>query len=82
MFRTKKPSARIHEGHVLSETEVYEGSLKDFFHAAVEEHRDELSKSAVGKLLRRILVDEEKAKVPEISPPSPNYRGESDGHRS
>jgi hypothetical protein len=72
MFRTKKPSARVHEGYVPPETEVYEVSLTDLFHAQVKEHRDELPKSTVGKLLRHILADEEKVNAPEISPPSPN----------
>ncbi len=36
------------------------------------EFRDELPKSAVGKLLRRVLVDEEREKADAASPPSPS----------
>jgi hypothetical protein len=72
MFRTKKSSARVHEGRVPSETKVYEGSLTDHFHAVAEERCEELPKITVGKLLRRILAEEEKAKAPETAAPFPN----------
>jgi long-chain acyl-CoA synthetase len=40
MFRTEKPWVRVYEGRASPETEVYEGSLTDFFRSSVEEHRD------------------------------------------
>ncbi|MDQ3910721.1 MAG: long-chain fatty acid--CoA ligase [Actinomycetota bacterium] len=40
MFRTEKPWARVYKGHTSPETEIYEGSLVDFFRSSVEEHRD------------------------------------------
>jgi hypothetical protein len=40
MFRTEKPWVRVYSGHVSPETEIYEGSLTDFFRSSVEEHRD------------------------------------------
>lgn len=36
------------------------------------EFRDELPKSTVGKLLRRVLADEERQKIGTATPPSPN----------
>ena len=40
MFRTEKRWARLYRGLVSPETEIYEGSLTDFFRSSVEEHRD------------------------------------------
>jgi long-chain acyl-CoA synthetase len=40
MFCTEKPWVRVYEGQASPETEVYEGSLTDFFRSSVEEHRD------------------------------------------
>ncbi|CAA9457390.1 MAG: Long-chain-fatty-acid--CoA ligase [uncultured Rubrobacteraceae bacterium] len=40
MFRTEKPWVHVYEGHVSPETEIFEGSLPDFFRSSVEEHRD------------------------------------------
>ena len=48
MFRTQKPWVRVYEGHASSETEVFEGSLPDFFRAAVEEHRDKTAMTFYG----------------------------------
>ncbi len=48
MFRTEKPWVRVYEGHASPETEVYEGSLPDFFRAAVEEHRDKAAMTFYG----------------------------------
>jgi long-chain acyl-CoA synthetase len=39
MFRTEKPWVHVYEGRVSPETEVFEGSLPDFFRTSVEEHR-------------------------------------------
>ena len=51
MFRTEKPWFRVYEGHAQPETEVYEGSLTDLFHAAVEEHRDKTALTFYGATL-------------------------------
>jgi long-chain acyl-CoA synthetase len=40
MFRTEKPWVRVYRAHTSLETEIYEGSLTDFFRSSVEEHRD------------------------------------------
>ncbi|CAA9437184.1 MAG: Long-chain-fatty-acid--CoA ligase [uncultured Rubrobacteraceae bacterium] len=39
MFGTGKPWLEVYEGHVEAETEIFEGSLDDFFRRAAEEHR-------------------------------------------
>src|SRR4028118_1878037 len=48
MFRTEKPWGRVYSGHVSPETEVYEGSLTDFFRSSVEEHRDKIALTFYG----------------------------------
>ncbi len=48
MFRTEKPWVRLYEGHTSPEMEVFEGSLPDFFHASVEEHRDKTAMTFYG----------------------------------
>jgi len=48
MFRTEKPWVRVYEGHTPPETEVYEGSLTDFFRSSVEEHRDKTALTFYG----------------------------------
>ena len=48
MFRTEKPWVRVYEGHASPETEVYEGSLTDFFRSSVEEHRDKTALTFYG----------------------------------
>ncbi len=48
MFRTEKPWVRVYEGHTSPETEVYEGSLTDFFRSSVEEHRDKTALTFYG----------------------------------
>ena len=48
MFRTEKPWGRVYSGHVSPETEVYEGSLTDFFRSSVEEHRDKMALTFYG----------------------------------
>ncbi len=48
MFRTEKPWVRVYEGHASPETEVFEGSLPDFFHSSVEEHRDKTAMTFYG----------------------------------
>jgi long-chain acyl-CoA synthetase len=39
MFGTGKPWLKVYEGHVEAQTEVFDGSLYDYFRMAVEEHR-------------------------------------------
>jgi long-chain acyl-CoA synthetase len=48
MFRTEKPWVRVYEGQASPETEIYEGSLTEFFHASVEEHRDKTALTFYG----------------------------------
>ena len=48
MFRTEKPWVHVYEGHVSPETEVFEGSLPDFFRSSVEEHRDKTAMTFYG----------------------------------
>src|SRR5919107_3877674 len=48
MFRTEKPWVHVYSGHVSSETEIYEGSLTDFFRSSVEEHRDKTALTFYG----------------------------------
>ncbi|MCA1716917.1 MAG: long-chain fatty acid--CoA ligase [Actinobacteria bacterium] len=48
MFRTEKPWVRVYRGHTSPETEIYEGSLMDFFRASVEEHRDKTALTFYG----------------------------------
>src|ERR671932_2589272 len=48
MFRTEKPWVRVYEGHTSPETEIYEGSLVDFFRSSVEEHRDKTALTFYG----------------------------------
>jgi hypothetical protein len=38
MFRTEKPWVRVYEGWASPETEIYEGSLTEFFRASVAKH--------------------------------------------
>ena len=49
MFRVEKPWVRVYEGHASPETEVFEGSLPDFFRAAVEKHRDKTALTFYGR---------------------------------
>jgi long-chain acyl-CoA synthetase len=39
MFGTGKPWLQVYEGHVEAETEIFDGSLHDFFRMSAEEHR-------------------------------------------
>ena len=48
MFRTEKPWVRVYEGHASPETEVFEGSLTDFFRLSVEEHREKTALTFYG----------------------------------
>ena len=48
MFRTEKPWVRVYEGHTSPQTEVFEGSLTDFFRSSVEEHRDKTALTFYG----------------------------------
>jgi long-chain acyl-CoA synthetase len=48
MFRTEKPWVRVYRGHVSPETEIYEGSLTDFFRSSIEEHRDKTALTFYG----------------------------------
>jgi long-chain acyl-CoA synthetase len=48
MFRTEKPWIRVYRGQTSSETEIYEGSLTDFFRSSVEEHRDKTALTFYG----------------------------------
>jgi long-chain acyl-CoA synthetase len=48
MFRTEKPWVRVYEGWASPETEIYEGSLTEFFRASVEEHRDKTAMTFYG----------------------------------
>ncbi len=79
MFRTGKPWLEVYEaGKVEPETRIFEGSVYELFRRAVEEHRgktvlsfygttvefrEELPKSTVGKLLRRVLAEEERRRT-------------------
>lgn len=79
MFRTEKPWLEVYEsGNVEPETRIFEGSVYELFGHAVEEHRgktalsfsgttfefrEELPKSTVGKLLRRVLAEEERRRT-------------------
>jgi long-chain acyl-CoA synthetase len=51
MFRTEKPWVRVYEGYASPETEIYEGSLTDLFHEAVEEHRENTALTFYGTTL-------------------------------
>jgi long-chain acyl-CoA synthetase len=48
MFRTEKPWVHVYGDHVSPETEIYEGSLTDFFRSSVEEHRDKTALTFYG----------------------------------
>src|SRR5919199_2789614 len=48
MFRTEKPWIRVYEGRASPATEIYEGSLTDFFRSSVEEHRDKTALTFYG----------------------------------
>ncbi len=48
MFRTEKPWVRVYRGQTSPETEIYEGSLTDFFRSSVEEHRDKTALTFYG----------------------------------
>lgn len=48
MFRTEKPWVRVYQGHASPETEVFGGSLTDFFRLSVEEHREKTAVSFYG----------------------------------
>src|SRR5919112_2057195 len=48
MFRTEKPWVHVYRGHTSPETEIYEGSLMDFFRSSVEEHRDKTALTFYG----------------------------------
>jgi long-chain acyl-CoA synthetase len=48
MFRAEKPWVRVYRGHTSPETEIYEGSLTDFFRSSVEEHRDKMALTFYG----------------------------------
>src|ERR671933_926162 len=48
MFRTEKPWIRVYEGRASPATEIYEGSLTDFFRRSVEEHRDKTALTFYG----------------------------------
>jgi long-chain acyl-CoA synthetase len=48
MFRTEKPWVRVYRAHTSLETEIYEGSLTDFFRSSVEEHRDKTALTFYG----------------------------------
>ena len=48
MFRTEKPWVRVYRGETSPETEIYEGSLTDFFRSSVEEHRDKTALTFYG----------------------------------
>jgi long-chain acyl-CoA synthetase len=48
MFRTEKPWISVYRAHTSLETEIYEGSLTDFFRFCVEEHRDKTALTFYG----------------------------------
>ncbi len=48
MFRTEKPWVRVYRGQTSPETEIYEGSLTDFFRSSVEEHREKTALTFYG----------------------------------
>src|SRR3954453_14418845 len=48
MFHTEKPWVRVYEGCASPETEIYEGSLTDFFRSSLQEHHDEVALTFYG----------------------------------
>jgi long-chain acyl-CoA synthetase len=48
MFHTEKPWVSVYRAHTSPETEIYEGSLTDFFRSSVEEHRDKTALTFYG----------------------------------
>jgi long-chain acyl-CoA synthetase len=49
MSRTEKTWVRHYEGRASPETEIFDGSLVDFFRSSVEEHRDKVALTFYGK---------------------------------
>jgi long-chain acyl-CoA synthetase len=68
-FVVRKPGSEVTEEEILAHCEE---RLAPYKTPKALEFRDELPKSAVGKLLRRVLVDEERTKAGMQAPSSPN----------
>lgn len=68
-FVVRKPESDVTEEEILAHCEERLASYKV---PSALEFRDELPKSAVGKLLRRVLADEERAKAEAQTSPSPS----------
>ena len=67
-FIVRKPQSEVTEEEILTHCEQ---RLAPYKAPTTVEFRDELPKSAVGKILRRVLADEERAKADAQASPSP-----------
>ncbi|MDQ3925552.1 MAG: long-chain fatty acid--CoA ligase [Actinomycetota bacterium] len=68
-FVVRKPQSEVTEEEIRTRCEQH---LAPYKAPTAVEFRDELPKSAVGKILRRVLADEERAKADAQASPSPS----------